>query len=72
MDERFFLYFEDIDWCRRFWQAGYQVYYMPEAQMVHYYERLSAQESWLKGLLNKATRTHIKSWLKYFLKYKNE
>lgn len=71
MDERFFLYFEDIDWCRRFWQSNYKVQYMPEAEMVHYHERLSAQESWLRGLLNKATRTHIKSWLKYFLKYKN-
>jgi len=72
MDERFFLYFEDIDWCKRFWQSGYKVYYVPEAKMVHYHERLSAQESWTRGLLNQATRTHVKSWLKYFLKYKNE
>ena len=29
MDERFFMYWEDCDWCRRFWQKGWQVIYHP-------------------------------------------
>jgi hypothetical protein len=70
MDERFFMYMEDVDWCRRFWQAGWQAYYYPEALMVHYYQRSSASESGiLLSLFNKQTRIHIKSALKYFLKY---
>lgn len=34
-DENFFLYFEDIDWCVRMRQAGWQVVYNPEVQVMH-------------------------------------
>jgi len=39
LDERFFLYAEDIDWCQRIWQAGWQVYYVSEAKIVHFKSR---------------------------------
>ena len=42
MDERFFLYFEDVDWCYRTWQAGHRVYYVPESVMCHRHVRASA------------------------------
>jgi GT2 family glycosyltransferase len=35
MDERFFLYCEDTDICRRIWDAGYTVQYTPEAVARH-------------------------------------
>ncbi len=69
MDERFFLYFEDVDWCRRFWQAGFKVYYLAEAEMVHYHQRLSAENPGLRGLFSDTTRIHIASWIKYFAKH---
>lgn len=69
MDERFFLYFEDVDWCRRFWQNGYKVYYMAEVELVHYHKRESAENPGLKGVFSYPTRIHIASWLKYFAKY---
>lgn len=34
-DERYFLYFEDVDLCRRAWQAGIPVVYFPEARVEH-------------------------------------
>jgi GT2 family glycosyltransferase len=34
-DERFFMYFEDADLCRRAREAGWGVYYLPDAQVVH-------------------------------------
>src|SRR3989344_2417762 len=46
MDERYFLYFEDVDWCRRFWHNGYMVVYYPQAIFYHYYPRTST--SWNK------------------------
>ena len=35
LDERFFLFWEDADWCRRFRQAGWHVYYVPSASGTH-------------------------------------
>jgi GT2 family glycosyltransferase len=35
LDERFFLYWEDADWCLRFRKAGWQIYYVPAARAVH-------------------------------------
>jgi len=71
LDERFFMYFEDTDWCRRFRENGYKVVYLPDAQMSHYYHRASKKMgSILDILFNKYTRIHIQSSLKYFSKWK--
>jgi len=69
MDERFLLYFEDVDWCRQFWEAGFRVCYLNNLEIVHYHQRLSAENPGLKGIFSKATRIHIASALKYFAKY---
>ena len=69
-DERFFAYFEDTDFCRRFWQKGYKVVSLPSAKMAHYYHRMSKKRGiFLDILFNKYTRIHIVSAIKYFLKY---
>lgn len=36
LDEGFFIYGEDIDWCRRFNDAGWKVVFFPDAEAVHY------------------------------------
>ncbi len=36
LDERFFMYWEDADWCRRMWRAGWKVVYYPKSSVVHY------------------------------------
>lgn len=36
LDELFFAYQEDADFCFRARQAGWRIYYVPEAQIVHY------------------------------------
>lgn len=70
MDERFFLYFEDMDWCRRFWEKKWEVWYVPSARFAHYHKRESAQEQGIFALFNPVARTHIASGIKYFLKYR--
>jgi N-acetylglucosaminyl-diphospho-decaprenol L-rhamnosyltransferase len=35
LDERFFMYFEDADLCRRARAAGWLVYYLPHIEIVH-------------------------------------
>ncbi len=36
LDERFFIYAEDIDWCKRFWKAGWEIMFNPGAEVIHY------------------------------------
>lgn len=36
LDENFFIYGEDMDWCIRAKKAGWKVMYYPHAQIVHY------------------------------------
>ncbi len=36
IDERFFMYGDDLDWCVRFGKAGWPVIFYPEAEIVHY------------------------------------
>ena len=36
MDEQFFFYGEDIDWCKRFRDAGWKLMFVPEATATHF------------------------------------
>src|SRR5206468_3287389 len=35
LDEQFFMYAEEADWCRRFARAGWQIGFCPAAEVVH-------------------------------------
>jgi hypothetical protein len=63
MDDDYFLYGEDVDWCWRMWQKGWQVYFVPEAEVFHHYRRLSARH-----LLTRKTLIHIKSLTHFWRK----
>lgn len=67
MDERFFLYFEDVDLCWRLKKAGWKVVYCANAVMVHQHQRASARGWW-----NRAKWEHLKSFLKFAWKYRRE
>ena len=72
-DSQFFMYFEDVDWCWRFWQAGYKVVYNPNVQVAHYHGKASLNNGVIRAiLLNKYTRIHIVSALKFFRKHFRE
>jgi len=43
MDERFFLYWEDADWCKRMWKKEWKVVYFPQNSVVHYVGGSSTQ-----------------------------
>ena len=69
MDDRFFMYMEDVDWCRRFWESGYKVVYNPEAMVYHYHAKGSARGGILGIFFNRLTWWHIISAYTYFMKY---
>jgi GT2 family glycosyltransferase/lipopolysaccharide/colanic/teichoic acid biosynthesis glycosyltransferase len=64
MDERFFLYFEDVDWCYRMYQKGLKVYYVAEAEIEHGYQRESAQ-----AVVNRSFVAHLVSLFRYYEKW---
>jgi len=64
MDERFFLYFEDVDWCFRMWRAGFEVLYTPDARFVHRHRRASA-----KGLRSRSFWSHLGSLISFYEKW---
>jgi GT2 family glycosyltransferase len=43
LDEGYFMYSEEMDWCRRIRDAGWRVVYLPAAQVVHHVGKSSEQ-----------------------------
>jgi len=64
MDDRFFLYFEDVDWCYRMWQCGFEVLYQPEARFIHRHRRSSA-----RGTFNRSFWLHLTSLISFYEKW---
>lgn len=44
LDETFFMYAEDMEWCWRVRQAGYKVCYQPAAQVIHHSRQASQRD----------------------------
>jgi hypothetical protein len=61
-DERFFLYYEDVDICARVWQGGMKVRACPRGRVIHDAQRESRRR--LRHL-----RWHVVSLARYFCKY---
>ncbi|HAM87960.1 MAG: hypothetical protein US83_C0001G0098 [Candidatus Falkowbacteria bacterium GW2011_GWC2_38_22] len=68
-DERYFMYFEDTDLCRRFWNKNWKIVYYPLVKVIHNHARESAQVAWYKFFTSTTTKHHIRSWVKYLLKW---
>lgn len=45
LDEKFFIYCEEIDWCMRIKAAGWEIFCQPRAQVVHYGAQ-ATQRNW--------------------------
>lgn len=68
-DERYFLFMEDFDLCKKVRAAGYKVVYYPGAVAKHYHKRLS-EGGLLSLLLKRVSWLHFASAMKYFLKWR--
>lgn len=62
LDERYFMYAEDVDWCRRAKAKGWNIYLLKKAKVIHYLRQSSTPRAALE---------YERSMLNYFLKYKN-
>lgn len=68
-DDRYFLFMEDFDLCKKVRKAGKKVVYYPEAIINHYHKRLSGG-SFFKLLRKKVFWIHVNSARKYFWKWR--
>lgn len=71
-DERFFMYFEDVDLCRKARQFSRSVVFDPRVSVLH---RASHESARRRGIvrsliLNPVARYHVISWLKYCFKWR--
>lgn len=71
-DPAFFIYYEDQDWCRRFWKAGWRVVYNPAVELIHYHRRETAEGGFFAQLTNPLTHKQMKSAIYYYKKYQGE
>ena len=45
MDESYFMYSEEADWCWRFWRRGWETMYTPDACIVHFRQASTSQSA---------------------------
>lgn len=69
-EKNFFMYFEDVDLCKRIKKTGKKVVYFPDAKIIHDHARESAKQYWFLALfINRLTRIHVYSWVKFLRKW---
>lgn len=68
-DDRFFLYYEEIDLCKRTWDAGYSIHYVPSCSILHKSKRSTTKKF---GNIDTMTLEYLKSAAIYFKKHNSE
>lgn len=67
LDERFFMYVEDVDFCRRAWDAGWKVYFHPGVVMEHEVGGSSRQVN--RPMIVARHRSMWRYYLKHFRRF---
>lgn len=60
LDEEFFLYSEETDWCYRAWQAGWSVCYTPSAEIMHHHGASDSDPALFAHLVKSRLRFYAK------------
>ncbi|MEF7616695.1 glycosyltransferase family 2 protein [Aquincola sp. MAHUQ-54] len=64
LDERFFFYMEDVDWCRRFAARGWRIVFEPAAVALHHGGASSANAPLRYSI--QYLRSNLAYWRKYY------
>ncbi len=64
LDENFFMYSEDVDWCLRMKQKGWKIYFLPGNKIIHYIKQSSN-----KGEFDDISPQRFKSIFYFFKKH---
>ena len=73
-DERYFLYFDDVDICRNAKLNNYKVIYDPRLVIRHFgkYQSSNVKGIYKSLIVNPTSRFHITSWLLYLIKWRKD
>ncbi|HUN55336.1 MAG TPA: glycosyltransferase family 2 protein [Smithella sp.] len=66
LDERFFIYVEEVDWCKRFRNAGWDIVFMPDASVIHHDASSSSKDPL------RFSAELLKSKIKYWKKHRGK
>jgi hypothetical protein len=64
LDEGFFIYAEDVDWCKRCWKAGWRVVFHPNASAIHYRGASTTKKDPVRFALTQQ-RSVLRYWKKH-------
>ncbi|MEO8342874.1 MAG: glycosyltransferase family 2 protein [Gallionella sp.] len=67
-DPRYFLYYEEVDWCRAVKEAGWQIHYFPDTTVVHIGGESAKSDSEITVGSRQIEALQIESELLYFRK----
>ncbi len=67
LDENYYIYGEDVDWCKRFGEAGWKIIYYPFAKAIHY-EGASSANAPVKFYIE-MQRAKLQYWKKYYKRF---
>ncbi|HXF60936.1 MAG TPA: glycosyltransferase family 2 protein [Caldilineaceae bacterium] len=67
LDDGFFMYCEEMDWCLRLAEAGWEVYAVPTAQVVHHEAQSSRQGRW--DAYERLWRSRLRFYRKHAARY---
>jgi N-acetylglucosaminyl-diphospho-decaprenol L-rhamnosyltransferase len=66
LDEGYWMYCEEMDWCRRFRRAGWSIYALPNARVIHHEAQSSRQWRW-------ESQVHLwRSRFRFYAKYRDD
>jgi len=66
LDERFFVFFEEVDWCRRVKEAGYEIHVVQDAEVEHHLSTTMSRN------LPRTRVIHATSAMNYYKKWDGE
>jgi GT2 family glycosyltransferase len=64
LDEGFFMLFEEVDWCYRIKQAGFQIWFTPAAKIIHHYGQAIKQVK--AQMIMSSHRGLYRFWFKHY------
>lgn len=72
-DEQFFLWYEEVDLCKRVHEAGYEIWHVPSISVVHHGGKSFGQQRavWKQSVMNRSimhyARKHFLPWEQFFI-----